>query len=315
MRHSILMKATAPLLRGAGCVANKVHRERNRNPIIISGSPRAGTTWVAESIAKALGSRRILWEPLQEGNPDRYGKGFSKRPFLTDGNVTQGQIDFFKDIISAKNANAHTLRLRKFPGNFFHSLNSDRLIIKFVRGNGVVGWMHRELNIPKPLIIIRHPCAVISSQLKMGTWKSHPHVDPGLVEYYPEFRRFLKSESDLHMRLALTWAGDFLAAYHNKESVHIVHYESLVTNGAKELLQPLRDWGVEEYFSNVEDALIIPSSTVYAWSDLSSTLKKMNRWTTELAPSVVFDIMNLIKDVGIDCYEESPVPLPCLSKT
>lgn len=39
--------------------------------IIMSGSPRSGTTFVAENLSKSLDSCPLVWEPLQDENLSR----------------------------------------------------------------------------------------------------------------------------------------------------------------------------------------------------------------------------------------------------
>lgn len=163
LKYSFSKIVTAPILSYLSKLGNIIQPQRNVKPILISGSPRGGTTWIAESIAKAIGSKRILWEPLQEGNIHKKGLNFGKRPFITDEIISERQRKFFDDLLEARFSNAHTVRLRENFGNAIQLLSSKRLVIKFVRGNGVLGWLAKEYKLPKPLVIIRHPCAVISS--------------------------------------------------------------------------------------------------------------------------------------------------------
>jgi 5-enolpyruvylshikimate-3-phosphate synthase len=101
MKHSLSKKITAPILSTLSKAGNLVNSSRNDSPILISGSPRGGTTWIAESVAEAFGSKRMLWEPLQEGNIHKSGIKFSKRPFVVDENITEEQKQFFEILLKA----------------------------------------------------------------------------------------------------------------------------------------------------------------------------------------------------------------------
>src|SRR5699024_9146178 len=115
--------------------------------------PRGGTTWIAESVAHALGTNRLLWEPLQAGNPAKHGLGFSARPFIDEDSLADDQAHFFNSLLQARYANPHLLRLREQPSNVWSLFSGSRLVIKFVRGNGVVGCLSRKWQLPEPLVI------------------------------------------------------------------------------------------------------------------------------------------------------------------
>lgn len=46
-------------------------------------------------------------------------------------------------------------------------------IIKFTRANRLLRWMAEKFPIKPPILIIRHPCAVVSSQILHGGWKNY----------------------------------------------------------------------------------------------------------------------------------------------
>ena len=44
----------------------------------------------------------------------------------------------------------------------------DRWVVKFVCANQMLGWIARDLQVPKPILLIRHPCAVLASRISRG---------------------------------------------------------------------------------------------------------------------------------------------------
>lgn len=140
----------------------KIGFGKQDGPILISGSPRGGTTWVAESIARLIDSNLILWEPLQRGNPELV-KFNSNRPVICDvDELDNEQSAFFKKLLNIEMVNHHTMRIRNQTHNLSNLICYRKPLIKFTRGNGVVGPISRKYELNTPLIIVRHPCAVVA---------------------------------------------------------------------------------------------------------------------------------------------------------
>jgi len=307
-KHSSIKRTTAPLFKNLSTVGNLLYPNRNKLPIIISGSPRGGTTWIAETVAKTFHSNRVLWEPLQDGNIEKAGLNLSKRPSINEINITPDIEKFLSSLLYAKQANSHLLRLRKYPLNVIHFLSNKRFIIKFVRGNGVVGYLRRQFDIPKPLVIIRHPCAVVASQLRMGQWEDHPHIDPDLLKRKPELGEIIDYKASLAERLAMTWCGDVLAAKENALDLNIVYYEDVVVNGAETLREAFESWGCESLPQSLYQVIGRPSSTTHEWANLDSVEGKLGRWKEELDEKTVKNILHITHYLGIDEYTENLLP-------
>jgi hypothetical protein len=307
-KKAIIKQLTAPFISSLSAFGNVLHPDRNKGPLLISGSPRGGTTWLAESIAEIFDSRRLLWEPLQSGNIANSSLALSKRPYLDEDDVSPEVRSFFCDLLDAKLGNAHLYRLRNRPSNLFNALSSDKLIIKFVRGNGVVGYLRRNFDIPKPVVVIRHPCAVVASQLHMGNWQDHPHIDPGLLKLYPELERYNDFRLPLVERLAVTWVCDVLAAKRNSEDLQLVYYENIVKNGSDEIWPILQNWGLSSRPQNIDEILNKGSSTTHTWSSLGTAEGKLGRWRREMNPDNVESILAICHSLGATDYSGDLFP-------
>jgi hypothetical protein len=307
-KKSVVKRVTAPLLRALSYAGNTVYPVRNAAPIVISGSPRGGTTWLAETIAKAYQSERMLWEPLQDGNIAKDGLGLTKRPFIDEQTAAPEVESFFHSLLHAKQANAHLIRLRKYPKNMLTLVRNQRLFIKFVCGNGVVGYLRRRFGIPTPLVILRHPCAVVASQLRMGQWEDHPHIDPELLKRKPELADIIDHKAPLAERLAMTWVGDVLAAKENAADLHIVYYEDLVLTGAEALRPAFESWGWEELPASLHGIMGQPSSTTHDWADLESVEGKLGRWRNELEQISIERILHIAYYIEENDYNNDVLP-------
>ncbi len=305
---SLAKRAEATVFSSIARLFNGIYPGRNDGPIIISGSPRGGTTWIAESIARMYGSARVLWEPLQDGNFEKQPLRLSKRPYIDESSADTRIDAFFERLLHGTMVNRHTLRLNKQPGHRWSLFRNQRLVIKFVRGNGVVGYLQRRFDLPKPLVIVRHPCAVVSSQLHMGQWEDHPYVADQLYEAFPRIRDVVDRSASLHERLAVTWAADVLNARLAGDDVQIIHYEDVVVNRLEALRPILREWGWDELHEEMERYLDRPSSSHKAWTQLQSTEAKLGRWKKDLNEDMITDILNVVHRMGVEEYGTNALP-------
>ena len=306
MRTKIIIEALLSYIQSK---LNLFSKKRVANTFLVSGTPRGGTTWVAESVAKALGTRRTLWEPLQDGNTAKKNLGFSKRPFLNKEFRDHGQKTFFDNLIGGKQANVHLLRLSQFPSNFFTLFLPHPLLIKFVRGNGVVGLLREEYDLPKPIVVLRHPCAVVASQMKMGEWEDHPHIDEEFLKKFPEVKKYISEDVSLPERLAMTWACDVLSAKNRKSDVHLVYYEELVINGPAILCPILAEWGYDISKDDMAVILGQSSTTTHSWSDHTDITKKLHRWEDQLKEPVINSIIDRVLSIGVKDYDANSLPV------
>ncbi len=296
LKKRIVSAALPPLRRWT----NRLNPSRLLPPVIISGSPRGGTTWMAESIAAAFDRPRLMWEPLQDGNPEKWRYPFSGRPFF-DGSIV-AQRPFFEKLLQGEMVNVHTLRLRQFPRNIAGVFSSGQIIIKFVRGNGVAAALHKQFTTRLPLVIIRHPGAVVSSQLKMGQWHDHPHLDPCLLKYYPKLKKVAEKRTTLPERLAITWSADYLAAKFDPDNVFISRYEDILRDitGLTPLFQK---WGFEDIPEGVVKKMRLPSSTTRSWSQLTSKENAMNGWKRRLDEKTIVRVADTVYECGVEEYD------------
>src|SRR5439155_17907235 len=83
-------------------------------------------------------------------------------------------------------------------------------LVKEVRGNLLLGWMHRNFPGMPIVLVLRHPCAVVSSQLKLPwNWHTDPEVflsqDALMKDHLEPFREELTRVTDPFERHVLVW--------------------------------------------------------------------------------------------------------------
>jgi len=155
--------------------------------LIIAGSGRSGTTWIQDVLAEANGLRTVF-EPLHPLGVSR-ARGLAYRYVPADDD-SPGLRRFFDDLLAGRirglwpdyrirpdRFNILTHGVREFVWNarklarhrrqYRDQRTRPSAVIKMIRANLMLSWIVRHYEVPV-LLVVRHPCAVIASRLKIG---------------------------------------------------------------------------------------------------------------------------------------------------
>lgn len=298
--------------------AQSLRRNNIRNPnpsliednIIITGSPRSGTTWIA-GILSEIPNTALLWEPL-------YLLALKKVSKLNFG--WQQHIPEDADWPEAKDFMNRLFLGQVIAPSYVSETTkealerADRFVIKFCRLNMMMPWILNNFNIRIPIYIVRHPCSVIASQLKFGFGKNAPdrYVIPEQPynEIFYEYEHILKSVRSNEELLAANWALENLIplkSQDNNSKWITLSYEKLLLNPHEE---------VAKVFSRIGEA--VPSS-VYSKIQQPSARTQKNRsevkpeilvsnWTKKLTPKQIERILNIVHAFGINAFTDNVEP-------
>jgi len=277
-----------------------------QSTIVVSGCPRSGTTWVAEVLNTIPGST-MLYEPLYlRAHPILREIGFRWQTHLNPEDRAPEAKGYMKNVLEGKVLNPWTLS----RANVDTILNTTTWIVKFVRANMLLGWLVRQFPIMPPLVIIRHPCAVIASQLRKGSW-SHvtaPAECPEFFAMFPQFSHIRDRVRHLDEILAVQWCMEYFTIL-NKPAPHpwlLVSYENLVQDPEK---------GFSSIFSHFNQSLPSEGNRIIH-KDSSTTVKNKNfdpgsrlsGWKNYLNKDQVARIFRVINEFGIDLYTDAIEP-------
>jgi len=145
-------------------IISKIPRDYEiKDTIVISGTPRGGTTWLMEILA-TLPEYKTIFEPLKPSFfPEVRTLGFPPRVYIPPD----------KDWPVVKKYLIKVFTGRKFstqpaysptPYNIYKRFIARKLIVKFVRANRLLPWIYNNFDLRGIYFIIRHPCATIASQ-------------------------------------------------------------------------------------------------------------------------------------------------------
>jgi len=241
---------------------------------IITSSPRSGSTLLGKVLG-AIPDSCTLFEPLHlKRVPEAEAAGFTWRTFVS--------------------------REEKWPDG--EAYKSKRLIIKFVRANRLLPWICHRFEVPAPILLLRHSCAVIASQLNYG-WKNATRPDsPPYLDEYPRFQTALAEVEGCEEFLAATWALDQLSVL-REQTPHpwiIVTYEELILHPERTLLRIVANWNIDIDIDEALSRLKKPSSVVS-----KSGISGINGWKNVLSDKQVSRVLSTVNSFGLSFYSNN----------
>jgi hypothetical protein len=281
------------------------------NTYVITGMPRGGTTWMAE-VLNTVSNSLYLHEPLKKGRIEAFQKiDFDWNQFIPE-NASWREAEFlFQKLFKGQVLNP---ALIERTANMDNLLSTRKLVLKFVRLNRMLPWIVNhfpDLNLP--MFIIRHPCAVIYSQMNHGAWNyvnqlQFPYKWCGPAskfnEFYNVIQKKLPAVRSIEQHLAIAWCLDTLPLFHqyNDKKWITISYEKAVLN--KESI-------LREIFDRLD--LKISDQTLYKLTSPSSSTQKLNplehsgqkqiaKWQSYFSKNKLEQINEILKIFEIDFY-------------
>jgi len=283
--------------------------------IVISGSPRTGTTWIMETLDKIPGYTTVF-EPLHHTwFPESREAGFTLKPYATKGAVNAAMGEYIGGVLSG-GVSSRSPQYRRSLGNIMKRLFASKLIVKFVRANRIIPWMLENYEPRGLLYVIRHPCATISSQIRTG------YTGYDLYEPYPGKEEVLREAAEIGLdreitgklegitseieALAAVWAMDQLIPLSNPHPrMYTLPYERLVERGVEEMGEVLSFLREADYLETVASDLNRPSITVDTSVTTTDFRQRSSSWRRNLTEGQIEGISRALSwfDMGFEDEE------------
>jgi hypothetical protein len=287
--------------------------------IVIAGTGRSGSTWLGEML-RGLRGYKFLNEPFMD-TPLR------RRTYLgSTENAPMAISAYVQRALSGQLWRSWKWRFEADTrgGMLFEFATCRKVVVKFTRALRMVRWMHQHYRVRGMIVLIRHPCAVISSMLRHGGGWHAEHlenlggspVEQVLGRNLPaELRRRFEEAAASANRsceiLAHLWALDYhVALFDTERDTYpwiLVPYERLLTRGVDELRRIADAMGVEltEKVLQHVDAASSSASDDLQTRDVKDQLSK---WKDRLDDEQVDRILSIVHTYGIDMYTKEPEP-------
>jgi len=283
-------------------------RFKSEENILIFADPRGGSTWLAE-VMKGILKKPILWEPLHVGKIKQLQQlKFSYRQYIPEDASWDDAHSYFDDLFNGKII-SNWIYHREPMFNF---VTNKSVIIKLCRGNLLIPYIVKNFSFnKKPIYLIRHPFAVVASQLKQGGWDNTGVTfklgDYRYNEHYLKHESFLKTLSTKEEVLTATWCltnQSTLINPNNDREWITVTYEEMVLEPKETLVRILKRWGVS---SNLNTINFKKKSDTSIQKKPLSDEERLNQWRKVFSKDQIFKMDAVLKYFEVEHYSSEEV--------
>lgn len=316
-----------------------------KDTIIITGSPRSGTTLLMDVLGFIPGYTG-LFEPLNPIYfPEAAKVGFQSRTYLPHkkdwlegenylrkifaGEVMYDSSWLQKGDYSKQNFNSiiYSYINQLKPEKLMHQILGKKLIVKFVRLNRMLPWVAERFRLRSMILIIRHPCAVVASRFKPGqklpfellqNVKPFPTpkeifieasqiegLDQGLLDK-------LKEITTREEIIAASWCLDNYVplSYPKPNPWIVVIYEKLIKEGEKEITRIFNEIGEKNVPRSAFNHLKSPSIVTQKNDKkiVANLDTQLSKWKESLSEKQIERILSIVSAFGLDFYTEKIEP-------
>ena len=202
----------------------------HRCAVVIAGSGRSGTTWLAELVNHKGGYRRVF-EPLHPGKVKAF-EAFRSKQYLRPDDRREEYLGPVRRVLTGESKSRWFDR----GGPLF----ARRRLVKEIRGNLLLGWISANFPGIPLILLLRNPHDVVSSRLALGwgdnlaeTMEQEDLVQDHLLPMEAEIR----AASDPFERHLFLWCIDNYVPLRQLApgDVHLCFYENLLADPGHEL--------------------------------------------------------------------------------
>jgi hypothetical protein len=136
-------------------------RGDHRSSVFLAGSGRSGTTWIS-GVINHRNAYRFVFEPFHPGKV-RILRHFRRKQYLRPGDRREEYLGPARTVLTGELRSLWTDRFNK-------KFVARRRLIKDIRANLLLGWMHANFPGMPIVLLLRHPCGVVASRLALG-WR------------------------------------------------------------------------------------------------------------------------------------------------
>lgn len=281
--------------------------------IYIFGESRGGSTFLTELFLD--GHRSVLWEPLMPNVLQKYNSTFYNElgniPYIhPDADWKDGK-DYFHNLF-----NGSVLMPGMFNFNLadinYHSPNKS--IIKFCRGNALLPWITNNFDV-LPIFLIRHPLAVISSQLRFGSFQGYT-VLPSVLDYqHGKFKALFYNHEDkitgitsVEEMFTVWWClKNYDAVFSTQKKWLTVSYEYLLKYPVEERKR-IEDYLKTPFSEEFDVKFKRPSSTTQKGSNILEGKNQLATWKSHLSQHQIKIILDTLHKFGFEMFTENIQP-------
>lgn len=280
-------------------------KDFNRS-ILVAGTGRSGTTWLGDLITSQIRCR-VMFEPF---NPDLVPEysGYNYFQYMRPADEDQALHEFARKVFSGEIRN-------RWVDHKNEQIFPEYRIIKDIRTNLLLKWLHDRFPEVPILFIMRHPCAVVLSRMELG-WATDRDIEPFLSQndlmedYLTPFIDLIKNARTPEEKHAIIWSISTLVPLQQftPGELNMVYYENLCTQPQVEIPAILASIG-QESTEPVSEIINRPSQTTRRTSAVVNGTDKITTWKKKLSPLQIDKILRIVGAFGLGhLYGDSGLP-------
>lgn len=289
-------------------VCAALYREVSTDPrdtIFVAGAARSGTTWVAELITSQTHGR-LMFEPF---NPDlvlpyaRFNYFQYMRPEHDDVEL----LRFVESVLSGSIRDPWIDR-------YVDRLRPRGRLIKDIRANLLLRWIHDRFPEVPMVFVIRHPCAVVASRMKLG-WATDGDIgcfvdQSDLVDdFLADKLEIIKGATTDAEKHAIIWCISNLVplTQFDDAELNVVFYEELRRSPETEVPRLFDLLGIGCAPEAIRTAA---RSSMTAKGHVRRTdMSPAEMWHTHLPPDLERSVLKIVESFGLSyLYDDNGKP-------
>lgn len=282
--------------------------DRERSPaatVVLAGSGRSGTTWLGEIIDRHH-DHRVIFEPLK-ANAVPLARPFVHGHYLRPGDTDPRYREPIERILTGRIRN-------RWTDHQNHVRWTRRRLVKDVRANNLLPWLHDAFPEVPLVYLVRHPVAVAVSTRALG-WRDQLDgmlAQPALVaDHLEPARPLLRSLATPWERRIGQWCAENLVPLRmlGPGAACLVFYEDLCDHPQTTATRVLAHLG-QVADAALDAALDRPSRLVRPHSAVTRQADPVESWLDEVSPGELERAAEIVAACGLgDVWGTDPRPV------
>lgn len=278
-----------------------------RNTVIISGTGRSGTTWIAD-ILNYNNGYRYMFEPFSPKEV-RIFKKTGELPYLRPQNKAPRIYELVKKVLSGRIRGGWISK-----GN--HKFISRKRLVKEIHINIALKWIKSNFPEIPVILLLRHPFAVAYSKTRLSWWDADRIMkiylnQEDLVEDFlkDKIEAASKLEDDFS-RFIFIWCIENIVplSQFSRGEIHLAFYENFCRDPRSEIKR-MFDFLGKDMDEGVLDAVRKPSRVTREDSAIFKGRNPVSDWKDKLTQGQIKSAMEILKLFGLHkIYSEDVMP-------
>jgi hypothetical protein len=282
-----------------------------KDSVFLAGVGRSGTTWLSD-IINYDGEYRYMHEPFHPHRV-RLVRNFQYIQYLRPENRDPFYLEPAGTILSGRLRNMWTDSANK-------KIFARKRLIKDIRVNLLLKWIHANFPGIPIILLFRHPCAVASSWFKLGWGKEDLGIrtdievclsqEELMEDFLEPFRMNIENAQSEFEKHVFFWCMQYYVPLKQfkQGEIHLCFYENLCENPHEEIKNLFGFLG-KRFDEKVLGTLRTPSSVSRKDSAIVKETSLIDSWRTQVTDQDLEKALDILSLFGLDeIYSADSMP-------